>query len=196
MTGPDTNAGAAPMWQKAVSFAARAHDQQRRKDGKTPFVAHVVRVAMTVLHVFGCDDEKAITAAVLHDTIEDTPTDFDDIDKRFGRDVALAVAALTKNMLLPEPEREADYDRRLEASDWRVKLVKLADTYDNCCDIVGETKATKRAVSRARRAIAIAERDSSQRPELLRAIKIVGELADRIEAEMKTPAKPKKTSGV
>ncbi|TVS00690.1 MAG: bifunctional (p)ppGpp synthetase/guanosine-3',5'-bis(diphosphate) 3'-pyrophosphohydrolase [Phycisphaerales bacterium] len=175
-----------PMWQKAVSFAARAHDQQRRKDGKTPFVAHVVRVAMTVMYVFGCDDEEAITAAVLHDTIEDTPTDFDDIDKRFGRPVAEAVAALTKNMLLPEPEREADYDRRLEAAGWRVKLVKLADTYDNCCDIVGEAKATRRAVSRARRAIEIAQRDGSGRPELQRAIAIVGELADRIEADMRS----------
>ncbi len=183
MTEADTIAGRTPMWQKAVSFAARAHAQQRRKDGKTPYVAHVVRVAMTVMHVFGCDDEEAITAAVLHDTIEDTPTDFDDIDKRFGRDVATAVAALTKNMLLPEPDREADYDRRLEEAGWRVKLVKLADTYDNCCDIIGEAKATKRAVSRARRAIAIAERDSSQRPELRRAIKIVGELADRVETE-------------
>ncbi len=184
MTETETNAGRKPMWQKAISFAARAHNQQRRKDGKTPYVAHVVRVAMTVVHVFGCDDEEAIVAAVLHDTIEDTPTDFDDIDKRFGRDVANAVAALTKNMLLPEPEREADYDRRLDNAGWRVKLVKLADTYDNCCDIVGEAKGTRRAVSRARRAIEIAQRDGSGRPELQHAIAIVGELADRIESEM------------
>ncbi|MCA9299128.1 MAG: bifunctional (p)ppGpp synthetase/guanosine-3',5'-bis(diphosphate) 3'-pyrophosphohydrolase, partial [Phycisphaerales bacterium] len=88
------------MFQRAASFAARRHRHQLRKDGHTPYVAHVYRVAMTVRHVFGCDDLATLAAAVLHDTIEDTDTDFDDIEEAFGTEVALLVAALTKNMLL------------------------------------------------------------------------------------------------
>ena len=112
----------APKWQQAASFAAERHQHHTRKDGRTPYVAHVYRVAMTVRDLFGCDDGEAIAAALLHDTIEDTPTDFDDIEGRFGTTVAEIVAALTKNMLLREDEREADYDARLVQADWRARL--------------------------------------------------------------------------
>ena len=181
-----------PLWQKAVSFAARAHNGQYRKDRKTPFCAHVFRVCMTLRELFGCTDEIALCAAVLHDTIEDTPTDFDDIEKRFGHEVAVTVAALTKNMLLREPEREADYDRRLIASDWRAKLVKLADVYDNGCDIVGGEKAIRRNAGRARRAIAIAQPEAGRVPEIARAIKFVTALADHLEAQLEDQPSPKK----
>src|SRR5687768_1806066 len=121
-------------WQQAASFAARAHAGQLRKDGRTPYVAHPVRVALTVRHVFGIDDETALVAALLHDVIEDTKTDYDDLAEEFGRDAADAVAALTKDGRLPEPEREAAYDRQLSAASWQARLVKLADVYDNFCD--------------------------------------------------------------
>src|SRR5687767_10113794 len=95
-----------PKWQKAVTLAARAHEHQQRKDGQTPYVAHVVRVTMTVRDVFGCADEVALCAALLHDTIEDTGTDYDEIAEGFGDEIAACVAAVTKNMMLPEAERE------------------------------------------------------------------------------------------
>lgn len=73
-----------PLVHRAVSFAARAHRQQCRKDGATPYIAHPVRVAFTLLTTFGIDDEQTLAAAVLHDTIEDTTTDFDDLAAEFG----------------------------------------------------------------------------------------------------------------
>src|SRR5437667_4119346 len=73
---------------EAVSFAARAHQGQVRKDGKTPYASHVFRVCLVLRHVFGVDDPQTLTAAVLHDTIEDTTTDFDDLEERYGADVA------------------------------------------------------------------------------------------------------------
>ena len=76
------------LWQRAASFAARAHAGQVRKDGVTPYFAHPVRVAMIVREVFGCDDEVALAAAFLHDTIEDTRTDYDDLLGAFGPRVA------------------------------------------------------------------------------------------------------------
>ena len=58
------------LWQQAASFAARAHHGQMRRDGKTPYVAHPLRVAMTVRHVFGCEDEVCLAAAMLHGLIQ------------------------------------------------------------------------------------------------------------------------------
>ena len=68
----------------AVAFAARAHQHQLRKDNQTPYASHPFRVCLIVRHVFGIDDPEPLTAAVLHDTIEDTPTDYDDLQERFG----------------------------------------------------------------------------------------------------------------
>jgi (p)ppGpp synthase/HD superfamily hydrolase len=75
-----------------------------------------------------------LAAAILHDTIEDTSTDCDDIIEGFGLDVARWVAALTKDMRLPHDEREEAYLDALSAADWQVKVCKLADIYDNLGD--------------------------------------------------------------
>lgn len=119
---------------EAISFAARAHRHQIRKDGKTPYVSHVFRVAMTLSQVFGVSDPEMLTAAVLHDTIEDTTTDFDDLAEHFGEKIARWVALLSKNKCLPEKEREAVYCRQLASAPAQVKLIKLADLYDNLRD--------------------------------------------------------------
>lgn len=169
-----------PAWQRAVAFAARAHEHQVRKDGCTPYVAHAYRVALTVRDLFGCDDQDALCAALLHDTIEDTPTDRDDIEDEFGPEVAEIVSALTKNMILPEREREPEYDTRLARGDWRARLIKLADVYDNLSDIESRPDAgaetLERMLVRCRRAIDLATPDAG-RPVVARAIEIVGRAA-------------------
>ena len=119
---------------EAAAFAARAHQHQKRKDGQTPYVSHVFRACLVVRHVFGFDDPRMLAAALLHDTIEDTNTDCDDIIERFGPEVATWVAALTKDMRMPHDEREAAYAKALAAADWQVKALKLADIYDNLGD--------------------------------------------------------------
>ena len=140
----------------AVSFAARAHRYQLRKDGETPYVAHVFRVAMILRHLFGVTDLNVLTAAVLHDTFEDTTTDFDEVASQFGPDVANWVAALTKDTRLPEAEREEAYGRQLTAGGPAVCLCKLADVYDNLSDS-RTMPAEKRAksVANARRYLAV-----------------------------------------
>src|SRR5262249_21541314 len=119
---------------EAASFAARAHRHQLRKDGVTPYTAHPFRVCLIVRHVFGIDDPDALTAALLHDTVEDTTTDSDDLIKHFGTRVTGWVAALTKDKRLPEDEREAAYMATLAAADPEVKIAKLADIFDNLTD--------------------------------------------------------------
>lgn len=119
---------------EAAAFAARAHAHALRKDGRTPYVSHVFRVCLVVRHVFGFDDPRMLAAALLHDAIEDTATDCDDIIERFGPEVAAWVAALTKDMRLPHDEREDAYAQTLRQAGWQVKVLKLADIYDNLGD--------------------------------------------------------------
>ncbi|MDX2147027.1 MAG: HD domain-containing protein [Planctomycetota bacterium] len=174
----DSTPDLAHAWQRAISFAARAHKHQLRKDGQTPYVAHVFRVALTVQHVFRCYDERALLAAILHDTIEDTTTDYDDLAESFGAPVADLVAALTKNPALPESKRESEYDARLAGADWRAKLVKLADTYDNLIDaeqLDAPKKKLRSRLEKCQRAIDIAQSDAAAHPELSRAIALLRE---------------------
>ena len=119
---------------QAVAFAARAHRHQLRKDGQTPYVSHAFRVCLTVRHVFGVEDDDVMTAAVLHDTIEDTTTDFDDIEREFGAEIAGWVKALTKEKRERESQREKKYIKGLGAGPWQVKVCKLADVHDNLLD--------------------------------------------------------------
>ncbi|MEX2287770.1 MAG: HD domain-containing protein [Planctomycetaceae bacterium] len=163
------------LWQRAASFAARSHQGQLRKDGKTPYVAHPFRVAMTVRQLFNVDDTAVLCAALLHDVIEDTPADYDDLQAEFGAEVADMVACLTKDMRLPEPEREVEYDRRLAAATWKTRLIKLADVYDNLCDLTAANKSPDKAVEKARRAIALAGDD----PRLAAAAAAVKALIER-----------------
>jgi (p)ppGpp synthase/HD superfamily hydrolase len=118
----------------AIAFAARAHRHQLRKDGQTPYFSHPVRVAWIANQVFGVTDRIVLAAAILHDTIEDTTTDGDDVLERFGPDVLKWVAALTKDKRLPDAERESAYAAALAAGGWQVHVCKLADIYDNLLD--------------------------------------------------------------
>lgn len=163
------------LWQEAVSFAARMHIGQVRKDGKTPYCAHPFRVAMTVREVFGCEDEAAICAALLHDVIEDTPADYDDVLERFGEVVADAVAAMTKDMRLREDIREPKYDRGLLEGGWRGRLIKLADVHDNLCDLSAMHKLDG-MIERAQRAISITEEAGDDHPAILQGVEKVREV--------------------
>lgn len=126
-----------PLWHLAADFAARQHRHQLRKDGLTPYVAHPLRVALTLAARVGCTDEQVLAAAILHDTIEDTPTDYEDIEERFGSWVADTVATLTDLKSLPEERREAEYHARLASADWRILLIKVVDALDAVCDSQG-----------------------------------------------------------
>ena len=137
----------------AISFAARAHRGQVRKDGETPYHAHPMRVAAIVAG-WGVDDEATMIAAVLHDTIEDTTTDFDDIAAAFGEEAAQITAALTKDSRLSEEEREVTYFATLAKADWRVRVVKLADSYDNLLDSMN-AKVPVKALKKAEKALAL-----------------------------------------
>ena len=134
---------------QAASFAGRAHKGQLRKDKETPYVCHVFRVCLIVRDLFGFDDPRMLIAALLHDTIEDTLIDFDDLESAFGAEIAQWVSLLTKDKRLPETKREKAYLASLARAPWQVKACKLADLCDNMLD-AGALPVEKLAKSRAR----------------------------------------------
>jgi guanosine-3',5'-bis(diphosphate) 3'-pyrophosphohydrolase len=137
---------------EAAAFAARAHRHQLRKDGQTPYLSHVVRVCLIVRHLFQIEDPRVLAAALLHDCIEDTPTDYDDLASKFGEQVADWVAILSKDMRLPEAAREAAYEARLCEAPWQVKACKLADILDNLLDAAQlDENQRRRTLARCRR---------------------------------------------
>jgi len=111
----------------------------------------------------------------LHDTIEDTTTDFDDIEERFGKEVAEWVACLTKDKSLPEKEREAAYIAKLQAAPWQVRACKLADMYDNLMDM-GVLPAERRGHTLGRMQQYFTALKNNEEPKLERPLSLVEQL--------------------
>jgi guanosine-3',5'-bis(diphosphate) 3'-pyrophosphohydrolase len=166
-------------WHEAASMAARAHRNQLRKDKRTPYFSHPVRVALTVAVKFNCTDDKVIAAALLHDILEDTRADYDDLLERFGQEIADIVAALSKDTRLVEPERERRYYDELADAPWQAKLIKLADVYDNLSDATDDAIREK-VLSAAVNALRVAGDEPSLQP----AVRLVRELKQSIEARL------------
>lgn len=80
-----------------------------------------------------------ILAALLHDTVEDTDTTFDEIEQEFGKDVRHVVAEVTDDKTLSKQERKSMQIKRAPKSSYRAKLVKLADKLYNLRDLRKET---------------------------------------------------------
>ena len=122
----------------AYKKAEQAHEGQVRKSGE-PYFTHCVAVAqiLSELHL----DAEAIAAALLHDVLEDTPIQREELENEFGHDVARLVDGVTKLTNLPfKPDngnrtsRELEYIRKMllaMGDDVRVVLVKLADRLHN-----------------------------------------------------------------
>ena len=163
----------------AASFAARAHRQQMRKDNETPYSAHPMRVCLIAARVFGVDDPAVLAAALLHDTIEDTTTDFDDLTERFGPEVAAWVAALSKDGRLADDAREAAYKVTLAASPWQVQVCKLADIYDNLTDSRHLSQAHRVKVL-ARSGEYLAALKANLKPEAERAFALTAERREQV----------------
>ena len=119
----------------AYKFAAEFHRNQRRRSGE-PYINHPVEVALILardLHM----DEESICAALLHDTVEDTPATLDDVRQRFGDGVAEIVDGVTKLTSIhvdSMDEKQALNLRKMflaMSKDIRVVIVKLADRLHN-----------------------------------------------------------------
>ena len=124
--------------EEAARYAISAHSRinQLRKYSGQPYDVHLQAVAKMVSAV--TEDEVTIAAAWLHDTVEDTPATFEDIEREFGPEVMALVKELTDISRPGDGNRATrkEIDRRhLAGASPRAKTVKLADLIDNCTDI-------------------------------------------------------------
>ena len=126
----------------ARNFAKKKHAGQLRKNGKTTTFSHLKDVVKN-LKKMKVTNKDAICAGWLHDTIEDTDTDFDSIKDRFGKNVAEIVVSVTKDNRLPKKQREIKYVKDLKASSVKAKLVKIADILANVNDAPNAGKNTR-----------------------------------------------------
>jgi guanosine-3',5'-bis(diphosphate) 3'-pyrophosphohydrolase len=112
----------------ALAFARARHGRQMRRGSDTPYWVHLVRVAME-LSRWGESSPEVLQAALLHDTVEDTPTSIAEIRAGFGDEVAGLVDWLT----CPDAQCELAgyYERLAVQAPLRAQLIKLADRTDN-----------------------------------------------------------------
>jgi len=122
---------------KAVQFAEYKHRGQERKDIKrSPYISHPISVASVISEVGGIDDLEVLAAALLHDTVEDTGTSLDELEKEFGERVRKLVEEVTDDKNLPKDERKKrQIEHAARLSDEAV-LIKLGDKISNVKDVI------------------------------------------------------------
>jgi (p)ppGpp synthase/HD superfamily hydrolase len=92
--------GDSELLRKAYSVALEAHEGQRRRGSREPYVTHPLAVARR-LREEGFGDE-VVAAAILHDAVEDSEVSLEEIVRDFGRPIAELVAALTEDPSLQD----------------------------------------------------------------------------------------------
>src|ERR1700712_557338 len=134
--------------ERAYTVAERAHDGQKRRSGE-PYITHPVAVAQ-ILAELGMGT-KAVAAALLHDTVEDTDYRLDDLRAEFGDEVAMLVDGVTKLDKVKYGESaQAETVRKMivaMSKDIRVLIIKLADRLHNArtWGFVSTESATRKA---------------------------------------------------
>ncbi len=137
--------------ERAYRFAVEAHADQKRASGE-PYVTHPIAAAQTLAEL-GLDP-VAIQAALLHDIPEDTEYSLEDVEERFGPEVARLVDGVTKLSKFSahsHEERQAENIRKMflaMAEDVRVVLIKLADRLHNMRTIAGLPPEKQQRIAR------------------------------------------------
>ncbi len=121
---------------RALAFAAHKHRDQRRKDAAaSPYINHPIALANVLVNEGGVTDAEVLSAALLHDTVEDTATTLEELESEFGPRVTGIVAEVTDDQLLPKAERKRLQVEHAAGLSREAKLVKLADKICNLRDV-------------------------------------------------------------
>jgi (p)ppGpp synthase/HD superfamily hydrolase len=116
----------------AADFAAKRHVNQRRKGAAgEPYINHLAEVAMLLAEATDGSDAALVAAGFLHDTLEDTPTEYEELVRLFGADVADLVAAVTDDKSLPKAERKRLQAEHAPQKSPRARVLKIADKISN-----------------------------------------------------------------
>ncbi len=121
---------------KAASFAAKKHKLQKRKgDDGEPYINHPLEVVNLLANVGKVEDYDILTAAILHDTVEDTDATKEEITELFGATVSDYVMEVTDDKSLPKQERKQKQIEHAPHLSTGAKQIKLADKISNITDV-------------------------------------------------------------
>ena len=136
------HAGEGPIAQVRLAFeiAERAHAGQMRDEG-TPYILHPLRVAISLVDELNIYSARMVSAALLHDVIEDSETTREQIAEMFGEQVARAVWLLTKLETVSLQEYLAAIEAAPETG---APIVKLCDRLDNLRHLARSPKLEKK----------------------------------------------------
>jgi guanosine-3',5'-bis(diphosphate) 3'-pyrophosphohydrolase len=127
---------------RALAFAAHKHRDQRRKDAQaSPYINHPIALAEVLAGEGRVTDAEVLAAALLHDTIEDTDTSFEELEREFGERIAGMVMEVTDDKELEKSERKRLQIEHAAGISPGAKLVKLADKICNLRDVADRPPA-------------------------------------------------------
>jgi len=118
-----------------ILFAVERHGNQRRQYTEEAYVVHPLRVYKILSDLTNKKNSAILQASILHDTIEDTATYFDELLARFGIETATLVQEVTNSAEERGDLNKAEYlARKMNSMSSEALLIKLADRLDNVSD--------------------------------------------------------------
>lgn len=122
---------------KALSFAAQKHSSQRRKDkSASPYINHPIDVVYILWEIGKIRDLDIITAAILHDTLEDTVTTAKELEAEFGVKIRKIVEEVSDDKQLPKEVRKQYQIDHTDSLSFSARNIKLADKICNIEDLI------------------------------------------------------------
>ena len=122
--------------RRATGFAAWKHKGQMRKgEGGIPYIHHPIEVTSILAEIGSIGDLDVLQAALLHDTIEDTETNSDELEMHFGSRVCAIVLEVSDDKTLDKPVRKARQVEHAPHLSSEARTLKLADKISNVYDV-------------------------------------------------------------
>jgi (p)ppGpp synthase/HD superfamily hydrolase len=127
---------------RAIDFAARKHRDQRRKDEEaSPYINHPISVSLVLAEIGGITDAEVLSAAILHDTLEDTDTTPEELQAAFGTRTRKLVEEVTDDKRLPKAKRKDLQITHAAQLSPDAVLIKLGDKISNVVDVTHSSPA-------------------------------------------------------
>lgn len=121
---------------KAIRFASLKHNNHRRKDAdESPYINHPIAVAETLWRIGNVRDMVTIIAGILHDTIEDTDTTPEELEKEFNHQICSVVEEVTDDKGLSKEDRKRLQIENAHGKSLPARHIKLADKICNIQDL-------------------------------------------------------------
>jgi (p)ppGpp synthase/HD superfamily hydrolase len=141
----DESIPAAPVERilAAARFASEKHSAQRRKGAAAePYINHLIEVAQLIAGSSEQLDTNLVMAGFLHDTIEDTGTTAEELERAFGNDITTLVVEMTDDKSLPKEVRKSLQIENAPHRSIRAQVIKLADKISNLRSLLASPPAT------------------------------------------------------